>query len=265
MQPLLFGRREAPLYGVYHPPGESRRDAGVVLCYPFGQEYMRSHRAFRQLAKLLTRAGYHVLRFDFTGTGDSSGEMDGVEAADWLRDVGDAVEELRETAGITRVSLVGFRLGALFAAAHACARDDIAQLVIWDPVLSGGRYVEEWRREIALEGAASVAPGYGNVERPDGTLHFNGFALSPRFRASMSALDLLDRLPPAGMPVFHVATVEDEACRALRDGWRAHPHYRYQYAPAAHDWNLVDTFGGILLPQAAIQAIVGWLETRDRP
>jgi pimeloyl-ACP methyl ester carboxylesterase len=265
VQPLLFGRREAPLYGVYHPPGETRRDVGVVLCYPFGQEYMRSHRAFRQLAKLLTRAGFHVLRFDFSGTGDSSGEMDSVEADDWLRDIGDAVDELRETAAISRVSLVGFRLGALFAAAHAAEQRDIEQLVVWDPVLSGAHYVEEWRREIALDMATTHAPAFGNAERPDGTLHFNGFALSPRFRATMTSLDLRQAAPPDETATFHVATVEDEACLALREAWRAHPGYRYQFAPAAHDWNLVDTFGGILLPQAAIQAIVGWLDTRERP
>ena len=74
MNPFFFGSSERPLYGVHHPPRErGPRESGVVLCYPMGQEYMRSHRAFRQLANLLTRKGHHVFRFDYFATGDSSG------------------------------------------------------------------------------------------------------------------------------------------------------------------------------------------------
>src|SRR5215217_413896 len=80
MNPLYFGSSQKPLYGVYHPPksqpGRPVRTTGVVLCYPLGQEYMRAHRAFRQLATLLTKSGFPVLRFDYYGTGDSGGDGD---------------------------------------------------------------------------------------------------------------------------------------------------------------------------------------------
>ena len=72
MRPFYFGDSEEALYGVYHSPQGEHRDEGVVLCAPFGQEAMRTHRALRQLATLLTKRGYHVLRFDYRGTGDSA-------------------------------------------------------------------------------------------------------------------------------------------------------------------------------------------------
>ena len=75
MNPFYFGDSSRRLFGIYHPPkGQSPRSHGIVLCCPFGQEYMRSHRAFRQLANLLSRRGFHVFRFDYHGTGDSDGE-----------------------------------------------------------------------------------------------------------------------------------------------------------------------------------------------
>jgi alpha/beta superfamily hydrolase len=76
MTPLLFGSADAPLYGVHHAPQAAPQRTGIVLCYPFGQEYMRAHRACRQLAMLLAKKGYHVLRFDYSGTGNSSGDVD---------------------------------------------------------------------------------------------------------------------------------------------------------------------------------------------
>lgn len=140
MNPIFFGQTESPLYGVYHPPQSDARDAGIVLCYPFGQEYMRAHRAYRQLALLLAKKGFHVLRFDFRGTGDSSGDMEGVGAEHWLRDIDDAVQELRESTGVTRVSVLGLRLAALFAACACAQRSDIDRLIVWDPVISGELY-----------------------------------------------------------------------------------------------------------------------------
>lgn len=259
MTPLFFGSAEVPLYGVYHPPRENPRDAGVVLCYPFGQEYMRAHRAFRQLALLLTRKGYHVLRFDYRGTGDSSGDMDGVTADDWVADVGSAIAELREVAGVSSVSVVGLRLGALVAAAACSGRDDIDRLVMWDPILSGAAYESELLAEIAAEVPSPYGAPSGNAEAASGAIHYNGFELSPAFRRSLHALELQALVPRRINGVLQAVSHETEAFSRLRDGWGGVSGYRYIYAAAPHDWNYVDNFGGILLPQPVIQAIVNWM------
>ena len=126
MNCFFFGSSERSLFGVYNPPkGRMARDEGIVLCYPMGQEYMRSHRAFRQLSNLLSRAGFHVLRFDYFGTGDSMGEDEEVSTAQWKSDVGTAIEELKDNAGIERVSVAGLRLGASLAFESASRRPDV--------------------------------------------------------------------------------------------------------------------------------------------
>ena len=108
MNAFFFGRSERSLFGVYHPPqGKTDRKAGIVLCCPMGQEYMRSHRAFRQLANLLSRKGYHVLRFDWFGTGDSMGGSSEFSVRSCLDDLDVAIMELRDNAELEQVSLVG--------------------------------------------------------------------------------------------------------------------------------------------------------------
>lgn len=260
MNPQFFGRTDAPLYGVYLPPKATPRDAGVVLCYPFGQEYMRAHRAFRQLALLLTKKGYHVLRFDYRGTGDSSGDLEAVTAHDWLDDVGLAVHELRESAGVKTISVVGLRLGALIAGA-ACTRDlDIDRLILWDPILDGRDYEEELLTEIANERPSEWGgPSSGNLQAADGSIHFNGFRLTPEFRRSVTALSLRAGAPGAKR-VLQVVSHETPAFAELKTLWQTHPGYQYQLSPAPHDWNYVDNFGGILLPQPVIQSIVNWMD-----
>ena len=70
-------------------------ELGAVLCAPWGQEYMRTHRALRQLATQLDRAGIHVFRFDYFGTGDSSGDSDAGTPLRWIEDIRSAADEPR--------------------------------------------------------------------------------------------------------------------------------------------------------------------------
>lgn len=259
MNPQFFGKADAPLYGVYLPPKATPRDAGVVLCYPFGQEYMRAHRAFRQLALLLAKKGYHVLRFDYRGTGDSSGDIEDVTPQDWIEDVGLAVQELRDSAGVNSITVVGLRLGALVAGA-ACARDlNVDRLIVWDPIVEGEGYERELLAEIAAEQPTDWSPRSGNAETADGALLFNGFRLSRQFREGLRALTLCQGAPSA-QSILQIVSHETPVFGALRDNWRGHGGFRYQFTQAPHDWNYVDNFGGILLPQPVIQSIVSWMD-----
>ena len=264
MNPFFFGDGEALLYGVHHPPKTDARSGqsgqGIVLCSAFGQEYMRAHRAYRQLALLLSRKGFHVLRFDYRGTGDSSGDPEGVSANDWVTDVGLAIDELKEVASIPSVTALGLRLGALLAASACAARTDVDRLVLWDPVRSGASYEDELLAAIASEESSEYAASSGNGEGSGGELHYNGFSLSRELREGLRSLDVVDAASARVARILHAVSHETEIFSQIRDAMRVHPGYRYQFTSAPHDWNYVDNFGGILLPQPVIQAIVQWLE-----
>ena len=74
MIPMYFGSSARKLFGIYEAPMTGSAARGVVICPPWGQEYLRAHRALRLLATRLCNAGFHVFRFDYSGTGDSVGD-----------------------------------------------------------------------------------------------------------------------------------------------------------------------------------------------
>ena len=114
--PTLFGTGARQLFGIYHAPdGAVVRDAGVVLCHPAPQDYSQTYWAMHKLASMLAGAGFHVLRFDYSGTGDSSGSAAEVTLGVWQDDILAAVAELQDMSGARRVSLAGMRLGAALA------------------------------------------------------------------------------------------------------------------------------------------------------
>jgi uncharacterized protein len=257
VNPFYFGRAESPLYGVYHPPQGRKAVGAVVLCYPIGGEYMRAHRAFRQLTNFLVRGGFHVLRFDYFGTGDSSGT--GVEATlpSWLESIRTTIEEMKDSAGVERVSLVGLRFGASMALLASRDRDDVKSVVLWDPVLDGARYLAD---SLTSDNEAESVEDENEVEAdglPPGTVGMGGFPLTPRLQEELSAVDLTHISAPDVGSLDWVVSSENEAVRAIVSGWKAlGVPASYRCFPSEGDWAKGDRFGSALIPQAIIKGVV---------
>jgi pimeloyl-ACP methyl ester carboxylesterase len=246
MTPLFFGTSRQPLFGLYRPPRERDLGQGVLLCPPLGQDYMRSHRALRQLAVQLAKAGLHVLRFDYRGVGDSWGDPTDATLAAWRDDTCTAIDELKDTAGVKAVSLVGLRIGASVAHLAQQGRSDIEHLVLWDPVVSGPDYLRELQ-------ALADTPG---ATAPDAVLGAAGFGLGPTFRQELAALDMAAS-PVSGARRTYLVVSEPRA-----EYQRLQAHLQRQGQPFACDeinagasWDNAEQMGAVLLPQAIIRAI----------
>lgn len=190
--PFYFGGEGARLFGCYHSPqGGRHQDAGVLLCYPAGHEYVACHRAFRQLAGRLAQRGFPVLRFDYYGSGDSAGDYEEASLGRWRQDVAAAIDELRRRASCSKVRLVGLRLGASLSILASEGREDVGGLVLWDPVLDGRRYLDSiMALHEELDGASS-----GSSE--DEVREILGYPFSRTLRLELESLDLSS--PPAAL------------------------------------------------------------------
>jgi pimeloyl-ACP methyl ester carboxylesterase len=138
MNPFYFGSTARRIFGLYEPASSAGTQLRcAVLCHPWGHEYLCAHRAMRQLSTRLTSVGFHTLRFDYFGTGDSGGEAADTDLTGWECDASFAVDEIQEIVGQAKITLIGLRLGAVVAARLAAKRSDIIDaLVLWDPVIS---------------------------------------------------------------------------------------------------------------------------------
>jgi pimeloyl-ACP methyl ester carboxylesterase len=139
MNPLYLGTAERRIFGIHEPAASNGgRPRAAVLCNPWGSEYIYAHRSMRQLAIKLSLCGYHTLRFDYFGTGDSAGEQSQTDLAGLQADVHVAIEALKDITEAPKVALIGLRVGANIAA-HVASRcpAEVEALVLWDPILSG--------------------------------------------------------------------------------------------------------------------------------
>jgi exosortase A-associated hydrolase 2 len=254
--PFYFGSADKRLFGCYHEPrGTKSRKCAVVICQPMGHEYIYCHRALRQLAARLCEAGFPVLRFDFSGCGDSSGEAEDGTLARWLHDTCLAVTEIKNKTGVARVCLIGIRLGAALAFAAAAECNDVDSIVLWDPVVLGRTYLEGLSR---LQSDALQRRRTPIRKRPGGPVEVIGFPLPPALVSELEELDLLTVVPKPGSQILQIQSDQSENEWSLKHRLMSHgTRFEYQQVQAPKVWQpTVD--GNLLVPVQVLRSIVSW-------
>ncbi len=258
-EPRYFGPAGRTCFGWLHRPAPAgpARAAGLVICNPFGHEAVSAHRSLRHFAEAAAASGVPALRFDYHGTGDSTGDDREPGRWDaWLGSVDAAVDELRRAAGLTHVCLLGVRLGAALAVLAASRRDDVAGLVAVVPVVSGRQW---WRETRAMENAMQLAAAPAGRELPAGLQESVGFVVTEETRAALGGVDLggMARRPAARVLLL------DRDDLPPNDRWAE----RLRELGAEVDHRRVPGYAGMMLdphdavvPGEMIRAVSEWLD-----
>jgi hypothetical protein len=140
IEPFFFGPNKA--FAIYHPPANVSSTKLVIICPPLFDEYQRSYRALANLASALasTPQGTHVVRIDYSGTGEALGHLKDATLDGWMTDIYSAIEEGIDLTGADKVILIGVRFGATLAS--QCRHKSILKYLFWDPIESGEEFLE---------------------------------------------------------------------------------------------------------------------------
>jgi len=215
MHPFYFGKTEQPLYGVIHnPSGGNYRNSAILLCNSVGYENIRCHRALRWLASQLSESGYYVLRFDYSGVGDSSGTFEEKDMSHWKEDILLAKEELCAISGLHSIDCVGIRLGATLAC-NALSDAGIRTLALLDPIISGNDYIQTLDK---LQDEVVKSPMWFQTPRnrnktPDN--EFLGYRYSPKLLQQLSEDNIIDDSRPTASRLLHLHTDENTVIETI--------------------------------------------------
>jgi uncharacterized protein len=251
--PHFFDTRHGLLYAVHHFPGsDGNREHGVLLLPPLGQEYVRCHKTLQKLASDLARQGFHALRFDYIGSGDSarSGDWD---LQVWRDNALDALQQLRALSGAETLSAVGVRLGASLALGLEANLDTV---VLWDPVGDGGRYLAEL---MALNQDLLISrhhsPRRRRADAPPSELV--GHAITAAMQHDLQGFRL--NLPARGRPRnLHWIDVEPTPAGADFAAIAGHQSVNASYARVdlPCNWNVRSTLEDVMMGQPVARHIL---------
>ena len=190
---MYFDSGQHRLFGWLHRGSDAlRTEMGVVLCQPFGYESICAHRGIRAFAEAIADAGMPALRFDYSGTGDSSDiDPQADQLRVWTQDVLAAAEFLKRQTGVRQVCLIGFRLGALLATAAASEDSAVSALVVVSPIVVGRRYLRELKTtRLAASIGVRSDPHVEAQNASSGGMEVSGFTLSAATLEALAKVDL---------------------------------------------------------------------------
>jgi exosortase A-associated hydrolase 2 len=202
----LFAVRFEP-----HVRGSAR--GSLLLVPPFAEEMNKSRRMLTLLARRAAADGWRVLHVDPYGTGDSEGDFADARWEIWRDDLAACGTALRNEHPGPLV-LCAVRLGALLALEALQRIDaDVAQLVLWQPVLSGKLATTQFLR-LKLASEAMGGGSGGSVDALRRTLEAGrvlevaGYPLAAELVRAIDARTFAASVPDRCPPVrwFDVAS-----------------------------------------------------------
>lgn len=228
--PAARGQRFCVLH---RPPAGSPAKGCVVYVHPFAEEMNRARRMAALQASAFAEAGFAVLLIDQFGCGDSSGDFEQASWDVWLEDVGLAAQWLSDRYP-GPLWLWGLRSGCLLAAQAASSiAGRPANLLLWQPVLSGRQHLRQFLR---LRMAAEVARG-GRGESTEAlaarlaagdAVEVAGYMLSSALARGLEQASFDGLQPPAGADCIELQAAADlplsPGLDALLQRWRQQGH-----------------------------------------
>ncbi|UVI29987.1 alpha/beta hydrolase [Paenibacillus spongiae] len=140
--PITIKSGDVHLSGVLQYPASDNEDRWkkkfpiIIICHGFIGNRIGTDRLFVEAAEQLTGSGYLVLRFDYGGCGESTGDYGsgGLDALiDQTRTVIDYAAGL-DLVDPDRIMLLGHSLGGAVAVLTAARDSRVKSLVLWAPV-----------------------------------------------------------------------------------------------------------------------------------
>lgn len=142
---LVNGRR---LFCLQRRSSGAASTTRVLVVPPFAEELNKCRRLIALCAHRLAAAGAEVWWPDLFGTGDSAGEFSDANWAQWVDEICEFDAALAHAAPRAAPAYLALRSGALLLDAASTRLVDFkrAHVLLWQPVLDGGRYLQQFLR-----------------------------------------------------------------------------------------------------------------------
>lgn len=200
IEPFFLDGEQGALFCNYLFPKNRTPKGGILYLHPFAEEMHKSRRMAALQARAFAADGYAVLQLDLTGCGDSAGDFADASWGQWLRDSQRACDWLAaKIPGAIR--LWGLRSGGSLAVELASTRTDIASLLLWQPVIHGEPFLNQFLRIKTASGMLSQGQSQNSVKTLRAELNagkaqeVGGYTLSSTMASELAAVQLSEFKP----------------------------------------------------------------------
>lgn len=184
---ILIPVGDHSIYGVLHLPQHLSNEKlpTIVICHGFISNKVGQHRIFVKTAREFCKAGFAVIRFDYIGCGESTGEHENITLVNQIEETITVLDFLASYPHIDSDNfiLLGHSFGGCVAANVAGVDKRVRSLILWSPVANPLEdIVGIVGKQIYQQGLAGQA------------VHYQGFKLGKNFFLSLSQMPPLQTI-----------------------------------------------------------------------
>jgi pimeloyl-ACP methyl ester carboxylesterase len=237
-------------------PTTPKSKLGVLVFPPLAHDYVQSYPTLNDLSTKLAVNGIPTLRFDYLGTGDSSGDMnDGDFLSNLDATVNAVIDYFLDATSCDRLCLIGLKPGSMFAALSA-NHPNVDSIVLWAPYTRGKEYV----RELKVLQATQTMGRTENSSTEEVRCH--GFVYPGEFIHSMKEIDLRKLEVPSSLNALIVARDDYPENTSIVSKWNSQgADVEYTRLPGIAGLEL--PVYDAILPTEAIKYIANWVTKRS--
>jgi len=229
IEPFFLSGEQGALFCIHLYPTNTTPKGGILYLHPFAEEMHKSRRMAALQARHFAAEGYAVLQVDLTGCGDSACDFGDATWEIWLADARHAHAWLSaNTAG--PIILWGLRTGASLAVELSSALSGIQRLILWQPVVNGEQYLNQFLRiKLASEMLSGNQAQSGTkvlrakLEAGE-SFEVGGYMLGAAMARDLACLKLADTPPPCPVVWLEVGAEDGDlptpASQRIVDTWR---------------------------------------------
>lgn len=231
IEPFFLEGGHGSLFCLHLYPTDAPPVGGILYLHPFAEEMHKSRRMVALQARRFAAQGYHVLQLDLTGCGDSSGDFADASWQTWLDDARLAHAWLADRTAAP-VSLWGLRTGASLAVALSRELPGIRQLTLWQPVVNGDQYLNQFLRIRMASEMLDAGQGHNDTKTLRARLEagepieVGGYLLSPALAGDLARLKLSALPPPCPVNWLELGAAAGDqpspASQRVVEAWRDH-------------------------------------------
>lgn len=230
IEPFFLTGAHGPLFCIHLYPSNAAPKGNILYIHPFAEEMHKSRRMAALQARRFAAEGYSVLQVDLTGCGDSGGDFGDATWAAWLADAHCAYAWLStKTEG--SFTVWGLRIGASLAVELANSLTHVDRLLLWQPVVNGEQFLNQFLRIKLASEMLSGAQAQGGTKElrlqleSGESIEVGGYQLGPALAAGLITLKLADLQPRCAVEWIEIGGEDSDqvspASQRVIDAWRS--------------------------------------------
>lgn len=169
----------------------------IVVCSSVLGDFVANYHRERLIGRLLASRGHGVVRFHYSGEGNSQGNRRDMTFSTLCDDAGAVLDHV-ESLGFSSFAVLGTRVGALVGAATVSALPSSVPLAVWEPPKDPLRFLAEAQRanrmSRASQGGGEKAANWREELEQNGVVHLLGYDVYPAMVKSLENVDFLTTL-----------------------------------------------------------------------